>query len=292
MDSPPSTLRPAPAALLDLGLDVAREAGALLVTGRAGTVAAEATKSSPTDVVTALDRASEALVARRLRAARPDDGLLGEEGSDTAGTSGVRWIVDPLDGTVNFLYRLPNWAVSIAAELDGEIVAGVVHAPAMGVTYTAVRGGGAFHRETPVGSAAGEPARLTASTVTELGGALVATGFGYTERRRATQAAVLTRVAPRVRDIRRMGAASLDLCAAAAGLVDAYYERGLHPWDHAAGALIAAEAGLLVGGLDGRGAGEDLVVAAPPALFAPLTALLAQHPRADTDQGTPAVTGE
>ncbi|ABW14559.1 Inositol-phosphate phosphatase [Parafrankia sp. EAN1pec] len=301
VDAPPSTLRPAPAALLDLGLDVAREAGALLVTGRAGTVAAEATKSSPTDVVTALDRASEALVARRLREARPDDGLLGEEGSDTAGTSGVRWIVDPLDGTVNFLYRLPNWAVSIAAELDGEIVAGVVHAPAMGVTYTAVRGGGAFRWETPVGTdrggdqgagtgagaplgpTAGEPTKLTGSAVTELGGALVATGFGYTERRRTTQAAVLTRVVPRVRDIRRMGAASLDLCAAAAGIVDAYYERGLHPWDHAAGALIAAEAGLRVGGLDGREVSEDLVIAAPPSLFANLTALLAEHPRADTD---------
>ena len=291
--------RPEPADLLSLALDVAREAGELLVRGRAGDVAAEATKSSPTDIVTALDRASEELVARRLREARPDDGLLGEEGSDTVSRSGVRWIVDPLDGTVNFLYRLPNWAVSIAAELDGEIVAGVVHAPALGVTYTAARGAGAFRLPPDLppdlppalppalpagaaaGPAAGEP--LTGSTVTDLASALVATGFGYAARRRAAQAAVLTRVVPKVRDIRRMGAASLDICAAAAGMVDAYYERGLKPWDHAAAGLVAAEAGLRVGGLDGRPPGEDLVVVAPPALFDQLTALLAEEPRADRD---------
>ncbi|THJ75488.1 inositol monophosphatase family protein [Candidatus Frankia alpina] len=264
---------PDPHLLLDVALTIAREAGELLARGREGTVAAETTKSSPTDVVTALDRASEALVAKRLGELRPGDGLLGEEGSDSAGSTGVRWIVDPLDGTVNFLYRLPNWAVSIAAEVDGEVVAGVVHAPTLGATYTAVRGGGAFRDGTA----------LTGSTVTTLAGALVATGFGYLESRRAAQAAVLTRVVPRVRDIRRMGAASLDLCAAAGGLVDAYYERGLKPWDHAAGGLVAAEAGLRVGGLHGRPANEDLTVAAPPALFGPLTDLLAEDPPADRD---------
>ncbi len=264
---------PDPHLLLDVALTIAREAGELLARGREGTVAAETTKSSPTDVVTALDRASEALVAKRLGELRPGDGLLGEEGSDSAGSTGVRWIVDPLDGTVNFLYRLPNWAVSIAAEVDGEVVAGVVHAPTLGATYTAVRGGGAFRDGTA----------LTGSTVTTLAGALVATGFGYLESRRAAQAAVLTRVVPRVRDIRRMGAASLDLCAAAGGLVDAYYERGLKPWDHAAGGLVAAEAGLRVGGLHGRPASEDLTVAAPPALFGPLTDLLAEDPPADRD---------
>ncbi|WP_163552512.1 inositol monophosphatase family protein [Candidatus Frankia alpina] len=264
---------PDPHLLLDVALTIAREAGELLARGREGTVAAETTKSSPTDVVTALDRASEALVAKRLGELRPGDGLLGEEGSDSAGSTGVRWIVDPLDGTVNFLYRLPNWAVSIAAEVDGEVVAGVVHAPTLGATYTAVRGGGAFRDGTA----------LTGSTVTTLAGALVATGFGYLESSRAAQAAVLTRVVPRVRDIRRMGAASLDLCAAAGGLVDAYYERGLKPWDHAAGGLVAAEAGLRVGGLHGRPASEDLTVAAPPALFGPLTDLLAEDPPADRD---------
>ncbi|WP_250279956.1 inositol monophosphatase family protein, partial [Frankia sp. Cppng1_Ct_nod] len=256
-----------------LALGVAREAGDLLVRGRAGQVAAESTKSSPTDVVTALDRASEELVGRRLREARPGDGILGEEGADDAGTSGVRWIVDPLDGTVNFLYNLPNWAVSIAAEIDGQVVAGVVHAPAMGATYTAALGDGS----------ARNGVALAGSAVTDLSGALVATGFGYTVERRIAQVAVLTRVVPRVRDIRRMGAASLDLCAAAAGLVDAYYERGLHPWDHAAGALVAAEAGLRVGGLHGRPLSNDLVIAAPQALFGQLHDLLAADPPADRE---------
>lgn len=268
------------AELLALGLDVAREAGALLVAGRAaGSVEAASTKSSPTDVVTELDRASEELVGRRLREARPDDGVLGEEGSDVIGSSGVRWVVDPLDGTVNFLYNLPNWAVSIAAEVHGEVIAGVVHAPAMGLTYLATRGGGAFRLDAT--GTAGPP--LTGSTVTDLAAALVATGFGYTVPRRQSQVAVLTRVLPRVRDIRRLGAASLDLCAAAAGQLDAYYERGLHPWDHAAGGLVAAEAGLTVGGLGGRAASGELLVAAPPALFGPLVALLTEHPRADAD---------
>jgi myo-inositol-1(or 4)-monophosphatase len=265
--------RPQARELLDLAVEVAREAGELLLLGRAGTVQAEATKSSPTDVVTALDRASEELVGRRLLTARPGDGVLGEEGADETGTTGVRWVVDPLDGTVNFLYNIPNWAVSIGAEMDGEVVAGVVHAPALGMTYTAVRGAGAARNGVP----------LHGSRVAALDAALVGTGFGYTVSRRAAQVAVLTRVITRVRDIRRMGSASLDLCAAAAGTLDAYYERGLQPWDHAAGGLVAREAGLLVGGLGGRPPSEDLVVAAPPALFGPLTALLAQHPPADRD---------
>jgi myo-inositol-1(or 4)-monophosphatase len=265
---------PEPADLLALAVDVAWEAGRLLLRGRrTGTVEAATTKSSPTDVVTALDRASEELVGTRLREARPGDGILGEEGADTSGTSGVRWVVDPLDGTVNFLYDLPNWAVSIAAEVGGETVAGVVHAPALGLTYTATRGDGA-HLDGEV---------LTGSTVTNLAEALVATGFGYTTERRRAQAAVLTRVLPAVRDIRRMGSASLDLCAAATGRVDAYFERGLHRWDHAAGGLIAAEAGLVVGGLHGHGPSEALVVAAPPALFGALVGLLAADPPADQD---------
>jgi myo-inositol-1(or 4)-monophosphatase len=265
--------RPTGEELLTLALDVAREAGELLLRGRAAGVTAESTKSSPTDVVTALDRASEELVATRLREARPDDGLLGEEGSDDRGTSGVRWIVDPIDGTVNFLYNLPNWAVSLAAEVDGEVVAGVVLAPALGRTYTALRGGGAALDGVP----------LRVSAVDSLPMALVGTGFGYTVPRRTAQINVLTRVIPKVRDIRRMGAASLDLCAVAAGTLDAYYERGLKPWDHAAGGLVATEAGAVVGGLDGAAPGEDLYVAAPPALFEALVALLAQEPRADRD---------
>jgi myo-inositol-1(or 4)-monophosphatase len=271
--------RPGAEELLELALEVAHEAGEMVLRGRAAGVTAESTKSSPTDVVTALDRASEELVARRLREARPDDGLLGEEGSDAAGSSGVRWIVDPIDGTVNFLYGLPNWAVSLAAEVDGEVVAGVVHAPALGRTYTALRGGGAAL--TTGGGPAAEPLRVSAVDRLEM--ALVGTGFGYTVKRRTAQITVLTRVIPKVRDIRRMGAASLDLCAVAAGTLDAYYERGLKPWDHAAGGLVATEAGAVVGGLAGAAPGEDLYIAAPPAVFAPLASLLAEEPRADRD---------
>jgi myo-inositol-1(or 4)-monophosphatase len=262
-----------PQALLGLALDTAREAGELLVRGRRGEIRATATKSSPTDVVTAMDTAAEELIRTRLLAVRPDDGILGEEGSSRTGSTGVRWVVDPIDGTVNYLYDLGQWAVSIGVEVDGAMVAGVVHAPATGRTYTAVAGEGAFR----------DGRRLSCSSVSELGQSLIATGFGYEARRRARQAEVLLRVLPKVRDIRRFGAASLDLCAAAEGLVDAYYERGLNPWDLAAGGLVATEAGLLVGGLAGRPASGDLVVAAPPQIFDALVDLLGQQPAADTD---------
>ena len=262
-----------PQSLLGLALDTAREAGELLVRGRRGEIHATATKSSPTDVVTAMDTAAEELIRTRLLSARPEDGMLGEEGSSRTGSSGVRWVVDPIDGTVNYLYDLAHWAVSIGVEVDGQVIAGVVHAPALGRTYTAIAGEGAFR----------DGRRLACSSVTELAQSLVATGFGYAAARRARQAEVLLRVLPRVRDIRRFGAASLDLCAAAEGLVDAYYERGLNPWDVAAGGLIAAEAGLRVGGLAGQPASGELVVAAPPRIFDALTELLGQEPAADRD---------
>ena len=261
-----------PQSLLGLALDTAREAGELLVRGRSGEIRATATKSSPTDVVTAMDTAAEELIRTRLLSARPDDGMLGEEGSSRTGTSRVRWVVDPIDGTVNYLYDLAHWAVSIGVEVDGRVVAGVVHAPALGRTYTAIAGAGAFR----------DGRALACSSVTELGQSLVATGFGYEARRRARQAEVLLRVLPRVRDIRRFGAASLDLCATAEGVIDAYYERGLNPWDMAAGGLIASEAGVRVGGLAGPASGE-LLVAAPPQIFDPLIELLGQEPAADRD---------
>lgn len=269
-------MTPPTADLLALAVDVAAEAAALLVEGRRGTfgaVEAAATKSSPTDVVTAMDRAAEELVVRRLLEVRPDDGLLGEEGAARNGSSGVRWVIDPLDGTVNYLYALPSWAVSIGAEVDGVVVAGVVHAPVLGQVWTATRGGGAWRGDSP----------LRCSQQTDLSQALCATGFGYESRRRARQAAVLARVLPRVRDIRRFGAAAVDLCLTAEGTVDVYYERGLHPWDLAAGGLVATEAGLVVCGLDDAPAGIDLVVAAPPPLVEPLLGLLGEEPRADSD---------
>jgi myo-inositol-1(or 4)-monophosphatase len=252
--------------LLLLAAGVARQAAARLRDGRDGMSERVDTKSSPTDVVTAMDRAAEEFIATRLLAARPDDGLLGEEGGQPReGSSGVRWIVDPIDGTVNYLYRLPQWSVCIAAEVGGRILAGVVHDGARDESWQAVLGAGATRDGRPV----------HCSTVTELSGALVGTGFGYDAAHRARQARVLAEVLPLVRDIRRLGSAALDLCNVAAGVLDAYYEQGLQPWDLAAGGLVAAEAGCRVAGLGGAPAGERLVIAAPPALFDPLEGLLA-----------------
>jgi myo-inositol-1(or 4)-monophosphatase len=256
-----------PADLLALAVGTATEAARLVVEERprAGRdLEVAATKSSATDIVTEMDRRSERLIVDSLLAARPDDGVLGEEGADHDGTSGITWVVDPIDGTVNYLYEIPSYAVSIgAADEDGSLV-GVVVNPVSGETWTAVRGGGAFLD--------GRPLRLAEPPPLEM--ALVATGFGYGRNRRARQAEILRSVLPVVRDIRRAGAASLDLCALATGRVDAYYEQGLQPWDLAAGGLVATEAGAVVTGLRGRPASEMLVVAAAPGLVEPLIALL------------------
>jgi myo-inositol-1(or 4)-monophosphatase len=254
---------PGPADLLVLAEQVARAAGEHALHGRPHRLRM-ATKSTPTDVVTQMDTETEQLVVEQLLAARPDDSVLGEEGSGIVGTSPVRWVVDPIDGTVNYLYELPCWAVSIAAELDGEVVAAAVFDPSHGELFSAVSGGGA--------RLDGDP--IAVSDCAELSQALIATGFGYAKERRASQAEVLRGVLPEVRDIRRFGAASLDLCALACGRVDGYYERGLNSWDHAAAGLVAREAGAIVGGLRGQGAGPDLVVAAGPGLFDQLRALL------------------
>jgi myo-inositol-1(or 4)-monophosphatase len=253
-------------ALLTLAVDVAHDAGGLVRDRREAVERMEvtATKSTPTDVVTQSDMASEALIRDRLLTTRPGDGLLGEEGGSVAGDSGVIWVVDPIDGTVNYLYGIPQYAVSIAAQVDGATAVGVVHNPATGQTWTAIRGEGA--------ALDGRPVRE--SECNRLDRALIATGFGYDARRRAHQAEVLRQVLPSVRDIRRAGAASLDLCAVASGLVDGFYERGLAPWDLAAGGLVAREAGAVVAGLRGRAAGADLVIAAGPALFPALHDLL------------------
>lgn len=250
-----------------LAVETAREAGEL-IRGRRDAVnrmAISATKTTPTDVVTESDTAAEALIRERLLAARPEDAILGEEGGSSHGGSGVRWLVDPIDGTVNYLYGIPQYAVSIAAQRAGDTVAGVVHNPVSGETWTATRGGGAYL----------DGRRIRESGCDRLELALVATGFGYDAGRRARQAAILQQILPSVRDIRRAGAASLDLCAVAMGRVDGYYERGLGPWDLAAGALVAEEAGAVVGGLAGAVAGPELVIAAGPALFGPLHDLLA-----------------
>ncbi len=271
-----------PRALLELALVAAREAGDLLVRTRPQGLRAEATKTSPTDVVTEMDRASERLLRERLLARRPGDAILGEEGGASSGSSGVRWVIDPVDGTVNYLYGLPHWAVSVAAEVAGQVVAGVVHAPELGHTWTATVDSPACRDGLPV----------SVSDPDGLAMALVATGFGYTSARRARQARVLTGVLPRVRDIRRAGAASVDLCLVASGAVDGYYEQGLKPWDLAAGALIATRAGARVGGLSGQPPGERMLVAAAPGIFDELVGLLAaldadDDPRADPSTDPP-----
>jgi myo-inositol-1(or 4)-monophosphatase len=258
--------------LLALAQDVAREAGALAMSHRRGAaVEVSATKSSPTDVVTAADVAVERLVRGRVAAVRPNDAVVGEEGDDRAGSSGYTWVVDPIDGTVNYLYDIPRWATSIAVEdAHGPLVA-VVHAPATRETFTAVRGAGAWLDGSPIAT----------SGCSGLASALVATGFGYRAERRARQARVLADVLPRVRDIRRLGAASLDLCDVACGRLDGYYEQGLQPWDLAAGSLVVREAGGVVSGLRGRDAGEQLTVAAGRDLHPHLVGLLVE---ADADR--------
>jgi myo-inositol-1(or 4)-monophosphatase len=265
-----SAVPPDPADLLELAVGVAREAADLVSRGRAGAAEHIDVKSSPVDVVTAVDSASEALVVARLLAARPDDGVLGEEGAARSGTSGVRWVIDPIDGTVNFLYDLPAYAISIAAEVDGVVRAGVVLNVATGELFTATTAGGAYLQ------APGRAGvRLTGSRPVSLEQALVATGFGYRVEQRRLQGAVVAELVTRVRDIRRHGSSALEFCAAAAGRVDAFYELDLKPWDLAAGALIAAEAGLVVTGLPGSPFGEPMSIAAAPSIAAPLVELLA-----------------
>jgi myo-inositol-1(or 4)-monophosphatase len=261
-----------PAALLDLAIALVRPAADLAHRMRVDGVQGVTTKSTRTDVVTAADRAVEQQVVAALRAARPDDSILGEEfgrvdpGGEAAGSRRVRWILDPIDGTVNYLYDIPQYAVSLAAEVAGVVVAGVVRNAATGRQWTATLGGGAYV----------DDRRLSGSPQTELAQSLVATGFGYAAERRAHQSRVLAELLPKIRDIRRFGAASLDLCMAAEGTCDAYFEKGLAPWDRAAGGLIASEAGLLVTGLRGAPAGEDLVLAAPPGLHRHLHDLLVE----------------
>ena len=244
----------------DLARRVGLEAAAFVRDARpAGRVDVSSTKSSDTDVVTAIDEACERLIRDRILVARPDDGIVGEEGDDVIGTSGVDWVVDPIDGTVNFVYGIPAYAVSIAARRDGEVVVGHVVNIASGVEWGAIAGEGSWRHEGDIRH------RLSAPRVERLAHALVATGFNYVPEVRARQAAAMAVFIPQVRDIRRIGSAALDLCGLAEGQFDAYLEEGLKPWDLAAGGLVAREAGLVLSGLDG-GPGERMVMAAHPAI--------------------------
>jgi myo-inositol-1(or 4)-monophosphatase len=253
--------------LLAHAVSLAAEAAELVVAQRITAVGQVTTKSTETDVVTAADRASEQLIRTRLADLWPDAHVLGEEEGGAEATDGLVWVVDPIDGTVNYLYGAPSYAVSVAAQVDGVSVAGAVVEPATGRTWTAARGQGAWLDGRP----------LAVSDAGRLELALVATGFAYDAGRRGRQARMWAELLPRVRDIRRGGSAALDLCAVAAGWVDAHVEHGLNRWDWAAAALIAQEAGAVLrlpysakeaadlAGLD-DGLGADAVLAAAPGI--------------------------
>lgn len=258
--------------LLRVALEAAAAAVALVHDGRPEVLEVTA-KSSSTDLVTQMDRAAEALIREVIASSRPDDVVVGEEmgevsGHAAPGEGAVTWWVDPIDGTTNYVYDHPGWNVSIAAAIDGTVVAGVVADPTHGRTYHATLGGGAVCDDRTA------PLRLADPPPVDR--ALVATGFGYDRDQRHRQGLVAAELLPRVRDIRRMGAAALDLCSVAAGRVDVFYEAGLSTWDYAAGALIAQEAGAHVGSLDGGAVRPGSVLAAHPALFEPFVALLAE----------------
>lgn len=258
--------------LLQLASGLAVSAGKLVLEGRKSGVQAASTKSSTTDVVTEFDRASERLIVEGLTTARPDDALMGEEGATATGTSGIQWLIDPIDGTTNFLYDLPGYAVSIAALADGQALIGAVYVPASGELFTAASGRGAFLDGSPI----------HCSATTTLDQALVATGFSYQVERRRAQGERFASMIPKIRDIRRLGAASTDLCNLAAGRVDIYFEQWLAPWDWAAGELIAREAGCRTGRFDGSPldafragpAYGNEVLAANPMLFDTMIELL------------------
>ncbi|MFT4081574.1 MAG: inositol monophosphatase family protein [Nocardioides sp.] len=225
-----------PVELLEVATEAAAAAAALVRERRRGAVAVAATKSTPTDVVTEADRASESLIREVVARRRPGDAFHGEEGDDTVGSTGVRWIVDPIDGTVNYLYGIGRYAVSIAAEHDGRVVAGVVVDVDRDVWFTA-------HRTATMVEARRDGRPLAVRPPVPLDQRLVATGFSYDARIRQLQAAAMVTLLPRVRDLRRMGSAALDICGVAEGTLDAYVEEGVHVWDHAAACLVAEGAG-------------------------------------------------
>ncbi len=258
-----------PAELRDLALGVARSVTPELLK-RSGRVDVESTKSTASDLVTEVDRWSESRIVEGLLAARPQDSVVGEEGTRVEGSSGIRWVIDPIDGTTNFVYRHPGFSISIAAEADGQLVAGVVVDPLSGEEFCAALGHGTTRNGVDV----------QVSRAEDLSSALLATGFSYEPSNRKLQARVLVHLLPRIRDIRRMGGAAVDLASVACGRVDAYYERGLNHWDRAAGTLIVTEAGGRVTDLEGRNLNgpslrsAQVTVAAPTSLHGPLLDLL------------------
>jgi myo-inositol-1(or 4)-monophosphatase len=250
--------------LRSLAADLARRAGSAAYAGRrglgVGQPVAHDTKSTPTDPVTEFDRAAETLIVDTLRQQRPLDTIVGEEGTDHVGSSGLAWHVDPIDGTANFVYDLPDWCTSVAVVDEHGTVAGAVFVPVTDELFSASRGAGATRN--------GEPIRC--SNASELTTALVATGFAYAPATRAVQARRLAALLPQIRDVRRLGSAAIDLCLVACGRLDAYYEEHLNSWDLAAGTLIAAEAGAITTNFHGGPAGPDATVASAPGIHAAL----------------------
>ncbi|HEX7536647.1 MAG TPA: inositol monophosphatase family protein [Dermatophilaceae bacterium] len=258
-----------------LAISAARAAGRFIVHDRPRGLGVLDTKSSINDIVTVMDRQSEVLLRRHLLGARPQDAILGEEDGASAGTSGITWVIDPIDGTVNYLYEIPAYCVSVAAVIGDAAapgrwrpVAGAICNPLTSEIFHARVGGGAHVL------AGDDDTALSVNAVDVLVQSLVATGFGYRPEVRARQGEVLTAILPEIRDIRRAGSAALDLCAVASGTVDAYYEAGLNPWDLAAGWIIATEAGALVSGLNNAAPGEAAVVAAGPGIHGSLLSRL------------------
>ena len=248
---------------------LASEAGGIARRGRAEISAtgefAGTTKSSRTDLVTEYDRAAEAYIVSELRRLRPDDAIVGEEGTSDGGTSGVAWYVDPIDGTTNFVYDQPSWSCSVAVARAGQMVAGAVSVPPLGELFSAAAGQGATRN--------GEPIRVSGAT--DLSLALVGTGFAYDPATRREQAVVVAGLIDRVRDIRRLGSAAVDLCMVACGRLDLYYERHLNSWDAAAGELIAREAGAIASDFRGGPARPAELLVTTPALHAAALMLLA-----------------
>jgi myo-inositol-1(or 4)-monophosphatase len=225
-----------------------------------------------------MDRQVEAYIVAQLSKHRPEDAILGEEGSNSTGTSDFQWVIDPIDGTVNYLHRIPHWCVSIGLKniKTGESIAGVIYAPVYDQMYISSQGLGSWVIDQ------GVPRLLQVSNCAELNVAVIGTGFGYSSERRASQARVLSQVLPRVADIRRLGSCAIDLCLVAAGVLDGYYERGVNDWDHAAGELIAREAGAISSGLRGNKVGNDMIVVATSLIHADLVAILEAN-SADSD---------
>ena len=253
-----------PSQLLHVATTLAKQAGDMALDGRRSGLKNVQTKSTATDMVTEFDKASEALIVQGLSSMRPDDAIIGEEGASHAGTSGITWHIDPIDGTTNFLYALPTWAVSIGAVDESGPLAGAVYIPALNEMFSATRGGGAFCNADPI----------RCNPVEDVSQALVCTGFSYAAAQRTVQATRVAKFIHQVRDIRRFGAASIDMCFVACGRFDAYFEENLHSWDIVAGDLIAREAGCKTGDFNGGPIRPEQVLVSNPKIFSQLSSLI------------------